>query len=124
MQLPMWLVQALKSGGVSLFTAGAKTLQLKVEKKRIDIDMLDKDFLKDILRAGAEGKGQFTLGNIAKIRGIAEELEKDGFTVTISHKGSIVITLGYGAMPTLSQVITGTNAIEINNLSQLIRLVA
>lgn len=124
MQLPMWLVQALKSGGVSLFTAGAKTLQLKVEKKRIDIDMLDKDFLKDILRVGAEGKGQFTLGNIAKIRGIAEELEKDGFTVTISHKGSIVITLGYGAMPTLSQVITGTNAIEINNLSQLIRLVA
>jgi len=120
----MWLVQALKSGGVSLFTAGAKTLQLKVEKKRIDIDMLDKDFLKDILRVGAEGKGQFTLGNIAKIRGIAEELEKDGFTVTISHKGSIVITLGYGAMPTLSQVITGTNAIEINNLSQLIRLVA
>jgi len=124
LQLPMWLVQALKSGGVSLFTAGAKTLQLKVEKKRIDIDMLDKDFLKDILRVGAEGKGQFTLGNIAKIRGIAEELEKDGFTVTISHKGSIVITLGYGAMPTLSQVITGTNAIEINNLSQLIRLVA
>jgi len=124
LQLPMWLVQALKSGGVSLFTAGAKTLQLKVEKKRIDIDMLDKDFLKDILRVGAEGKGQFTLGNIAKIRGIAEELEKDGFTVTISHKGSIVITLGYGAMPRLSQVITGTNAIEINNLSQLIRLVA
>jgi hypothetical protein len=124
LQLPMWLVHALKSGGVSLFTAGAKTLQLKVEKKRIDIDMLDKDFLKDILRVGAEGKGQFTLGNIAKIRGIAEELEKDGFTVTISHKGSIVITLGYGAMPTLSQVITGTNAIELNNLSQLIRLVA
>ena len=124
MQLPMWLVKTLKSGEVSLFTTGAKTLQLKIGKKRIDIDMLDKDFLKDILRIGAEGRGQFTLGNIAKIRSIAEELENDGFTVTISHKGSNVITLGYGAKPTLSQVITGTNAIEINNLSQLIQLVA
>lgn len=120
----MWLVKTLKSGEVSLFTTGAKTLQLKVGKKRIDIDMFDKDFLKDILRIGAEGKGQFTLGNIAKIRSIAEELEKDGFTVTLSHKGSIVVTLGYGAKPTLSQVITGTNAIEINNLGQLIQLVA
>ena len=120
----MWLVQALKSGEVSLSTAGVKTLQLKVEKKRIDIDMLDKDLLKDILSVGAEGKGLSALGNIAKIRSIAEELERDGFTVTVSHKGSIVITLGYGAKPTLSQMITGTNAIEINSLSQLIRLVA
>ena len=124
MQLPMWLVHALRSGGVSLFTAGKKTLQLKVEKKRIDINILDKDFLKDMLRVAAEGKGRFALENIAKIRSIAEELEKDGFTVTISHKGSIVITLGYGAKPTLSQAITRTNTIEINSLSHLIRLVA
>jgi len=120
----MWLIQALRSGEVSLFTAGIKTLQLKVEKKRIDIDILDKDFLKEILRVGAEGKGQSTSGNIARIRSIAEELKKDESTVTISHKGSIVITLGYGAKPTLSQIITRTNAIEINNLGQFIRFVA
>jgi hypothetical protein len=34
-----------------------------------------------------------------------------------------VLTLGSGANPTLSKLVTRTNAIEINNLSKLIQLV-
>ena len=119
----MWLVHALKSGEASLFTDGMKTLQLKVENKKIDVNLMNKELLKDILRVGVEAKGKSPLGRLTQLKNIAKELKRDGLTITISHKGCILLTLGSGANPTLSQVVTRTNAIEINNLSKLIRLV-
>ena len=53
----MWLVRALKSGEFSLFTDGMKTLQLKVENKVIDVNLMNKEFLKDILRVEVGAKG-------------------------------------------------------------------
>ncbi|MFQ6080234.1 MAG: hypothetical protein ACE5OW_01025 [Candidatus Bathyarchaeia archaeon] len=123
MQIPMWLVHALKSGEFSLFTDETKTLQLKVENKKIDVNIMNKELLKDILRVGVEAKGKSLLGRLTELKNVAEELKRDGLTITISHKGCIVLTLGSGANPTLSQSVTRTNAIEINNLSKLIRLI-
>jgi hypothetical protein len=119
----MWLVRALKSGGVSFFTGGVETLQLKIEDKKIDVNLLDKELLKDILTVGVEAKGKSPLGRLTQLKNIAEELKRDGLTITISHKGCVVLTLGSGANPTISQLVTRTNAIEINNPSKLIQLV-
>jgi len=119
----MWLVHALKSGEVSLFTNGMKTLQLKVENKKIDVNLMNKELLKITLRVGVEAKGKSLLERLTHLQNIARELKREGLTITISHKGCIVLTLGSGANPTLSQLLTRTNAIEINNLSKLIQLV-
>ena len=119
----MWLVHALKSGEASLFTDGIKYLQLKVENNKIDVNLMNKELLKDILEVIVESKGKSLLGKITQLKNIAEELKKNGLTITISHKGSIVLTLGSGVNPTLSQLVTRTNAMEINNLGKLIRLV-
>jgi hypothetical protein len=119
----MWLVHAFKSGEASLFTDGMKTLQLKVENKKIDVNLINKELLKTILRVEVGAKGKSLQERLTLPKNIAEELKRDGLTITISYKGCIVLTLGSGANPTLSKLVTRTNAIEINNLSKLIQLV-
>lgn len=119
----MWLVHALKSGEASLFTDGKKTLQLKVEDKKIDVNLMNKELLKDILKVGVETKGKSILERLKQLKNTAKGLKREGLTITISHKSCVVLTLGSGANPTLSQSVTRTNAIEINNLSKLIQMV-
>ncbi len=119
----MWLVHILKSGEVSVFTDNMKTLQLKVENRKIDVNLMNKELLKTILRVGVEAKGKSLLERLTQLKNIAKELKRDGLTITISHRGCIVLTLGSGANPTFSQLVTRTNAIEINNLSKLMQLV-
>lgn len=122
MQLPTWLGHVLKSGEVSLFTNELKAFQLKVENKKIDLNIIDKELLKVLLRPGAGTKGKSLLKMITLLRKIAKELKGEGLTITISYRGRTVLTLGSGANPQISQLITRTNAIEINNLSKLIQI--
>ena len=119
----MWLAYALKSGEATLFTKGTKTIHLKVENKRINVNLLNKEFLKDVMSVGVETEGKSILKTLKQLKNIANELKRDELTITISHKGSIVLTLGLGADPKLSKSVTRTNAIEINNLSKLMQLV-
>jgi hypothetical protein len=49
-------------------------------------------------------------------------LRDEGLTVTISYKGTSAVTLGANAKPTISQLVTRSNAIQINNLLKLIEL--
>ena len=121
MQIPTWLGHVLKSGEVSLFTDGVKALQLKAENKKIDVDLINKELLINMLRV--ETKRQVHLSVLTQLKKIAEELKKDELTVTISHEGRIVLTLGSGAKPKLLKLVTRTNAIQINNLSKLMQLV-
>jgi len=120
----MWLVRILKSGDISVFTDEVKTIQLKVKDKNFDINLTDKELLKTMLRAEAGAKGGSILKSLELAKNVAEELKKDGFTIKVSHKDRVVLTLGFGANPTLSQLVTKTDAIEIHNLSELIQLVS
>ena len=118
----MSLVRTLKSGEASVFADGMKILQLKVENKKIDVNLMNKELLKDVLRVGAKTERKSLLGKLKQLKDIAEELKNDGLTITISHKGDILFTLGSGAKSTLSKLVTRTNAIEINDLSKLLQL--
>lgn len=118
MQIPTWLGYVFKSGEVSVFTGGVKTLQLKAENKKIDLNVIDKELLQ-VLRNGV---GKSFLEMLTQLKNIAEELKDNGLTITISYKDGIVLTLGSGANPKLSWLITRTNAIEINDLSKLLQI--
>lgn len=121
MQLPTQIGHIIKSGAVTLSTGNKEALKMRAENNRIDINAIDKKFLKDVVGNMGDGK---SIGNrISQLKGLAEELQNEGLTITVSFKGDLVITVGLDAEPKISQIITRTNAVEINNLRKLVELV-
>ena len=121
MQLPTQIGHIIKSGAVTLSTGNKEALKMRAENNRIDIHAIDKKFLKDVVKNMGDGK---SIGNrISQLKGLAEELQNEGLTITVSFKGDLVITVGLDAEPKISQIITRTNAVEINNLRKLVELV-
>jgi hypothetical protein len=119
-QLPTWLGHVVKSGEVTLFTDNVEALQIKAEDNKIELSIADKKFLKDVV--GSAGSGASIRSMLAQLRSIAGELKDEGLTVTLSYKGDRLVTMGLEAKPKFSRLITGTNAVEINNLRKLIEL--
>ena len=120
MQLPTWLGHVIKSGEITLFTNDTEALQLKAENKKINLNAVNKEFLKDAI--GSMGGGKSIKSKITQLKDIAGELKDEGLTVTLSYQGNLVLTVGSEANPKFSRLVTGTNAIEINNLRKLIEL--
>ena len=114
------LSHVLKSGELQLFTNDEKVLAIKAKDQRIDLNIVDNKFLKDVLRDSLDVKA--FLKNFASFKNIAEELKNENVTITVSYKGIVVLTLGSAAKPNLSQLITRTTEVEINNLRKLIQM--
>jgi hypothetical protein len=119
-QLPTWLSHVVKSGEVTLFTGDMKTLQIKAENSKIDLNTASKEFLKDAF--GTVGTGSSIRSRLAQLKSLAEELKDEGLTVTLSYKGDRLVTIGAEAKPKLSSVVTRTSAVEINNIRKLLEL--
>jgi hypothetical protein len=120
-QLPTWLGHVIKSGAVTLSTNDVEALQIKAEDNKIDVNIDSKEFLKDAL--GSAGTGGSIRSMLAQLRSIAEDLKDEGLTVTLSFKGDRLVTIGLEAKPTLSRLVTGTGAVEINNVGRLLELI-
>jgi hypothetical protein len=120
-QLPTWLGHVVKSGEVTLSTGDTEALQIKAEDNKIELNIANKEFLKDVM--GSAGSGASIRSRLAQLKGIAGELKDEGLTVTLSFKGDRLVTIGVEAKPTLSRLVTGTSAVEINNLRKLLELV-
>jgi hypothetical protein len=120
-QLPTWLGHVVKSGEVTLFTDDVEALQIKAEDNKIELSIANKEFLKDVM--GSAGSGTSIRSRLAQLKSIAGELKEEGLTVTLSFKGDRLVTIGLEAKPTLSRLVTGTGAVEINNLRKLLELV-
>jgi len=129
--------EMLKSGKVTVSANNVKAVEIKAANKKIEINAIDKEFLKQTLAATSGGKkSKGTLGRIKRTVGqiktapsrlgqlkeVAEELSEAGITVTLSYRGDVVVTLGSQAKPKLSSAATGTKAIEINSPRKLIEL--
>jgi len=119
-QFPTWITQVLKSGEVTVSTGDVKALQLRVETKKIDLDIVDKEFLKTALKGGKQRSS--LLDMLGLLKNIAKELKDEGYTITISYQGKTVVTLGSEAAPSFSRVVTRTNAVEINDLRKLLQM--
>ncbi len=117
-----WLISLLESGVASLLSNDVETLRLKVDKKRIDFNLMNKDLLMDLLNSTQVDKGSL-LEKVSLLRSVARELKDEGLTLTIAYQGDLLLTLGSEAKPTFSQIVTGTDAVEINDLKQLMRII-
>jgi hypothetical protein len=120
LQILTFLTQILKSGEIDLSTGNKKLLQLTVKTKQIDLNIVDNKLLKELSSDGMKIKSFREL--LRQLKSLAEELKSEGVTVTISYKSTTVLTLGSGAKPNFSQLITGTTEIEVNNLTKLIQM--
>lgn len=137
MQSAEFIGQLLKSGKVTVSTNNTEELEINIDNKKIDIEAINKDFLKEMLSGIRQydekedaHKGKKTrFGGIKTARNtlnvvkdFAEDLRGAGVTVTLSYKGGVVATIGAGASPKMSSLATGTKAIEINSPRKLIEL--
>jgi len=122
-QIPMWLIQTLKQGKISLQTNGKESFQLQIENNKINLNFLQKEQVKTLLKLEPTMEEKSILKKLKTLKNLAEKLKQNGFTMTISYKGQTMLTLGSQIHPNpISQMVTGTNAIEINNLIELAKL--
>ncbi len=117
------LVQTLKRGEITLQTNGAESILVQIENNKTDLDFARKDVFRDLLGLEAKAEDESIPERLKTLGDFAEKLKEKGLTITISHQKQIILTLGKEAHPTISQMVTGTNAIEINNLIELAKLV-
>lgn len=124
------MAQTLKSGKITLSTHNTDQVEIVTANKRIDINTKHKQFIKEIMAGIREGRRGVSITETLKeapeliktarslreaLIETADELKAAGVTITISYKGDVVLTVGAEADSTLSKLVAGTKAIEINN---------
>lgn len=114
------LAQLLKSGEINLSANDERLIQLIIKEKQLDLNIVDKKFLKELMKDNAKIKSFIELRKYLKT--LAIDLNNNGVTTTISYQGVTMLTIGSNAKANFSKVVTGTKKIEINNLQKLIQL--
>ncbi|MCW3996891.1 MAG: hypothetical protein NWE98_12180 [Candidatus Bathyarchaeota archaeon] len=124
--------QLFESANVTVSANDMSLIKVAVEEKTINIDVENKKFLKGLIKIGRnftkqqspkkEGK-QKSRSALNTARTVAETLEKNGITMTISYKGKLVATLGAEAHSTLLQLVMKTRAIALNSPLQALRMI-
>jgi hypothetical protein len=129
--------EMIESGKVIVSANNVKAIEIKAANKKIEINTIDKKFLKQALAAARDekkGRGRLdhikgTVGQIktarsmlGQLKEVAEELSEAGITITLSYGGDVIVTMGSQAKPKISSAVTGTKAIEINSPRKLIEV--
>ena len=138
MLLTTLLAESIKSGKIKVSQNNTEALEITAQDKKIDVNAKDKEFIKDILsstnKANEQQKGVVskigrgvvgirTVRNVQPIvKEIAEDLRREGLTVTLSLKGDTVVTMGSKADSKMSRFLLGTKSVEINSVRKLIEM--
>ena len=136
MQLVTMIGQMLESGKLKISANGKEDLEVTAVNKRIDVNLKDKEFIKDliaeVLKSRKDGTIQTIKDSPERIKAVksmrdtvietADELRQAGITITLSYKTEIVATAGAQASAGISRLVTGTKSLEINSLSKLAEL--
>jgi hypothetical protein len=115
------LTECLKypSGKINVKAGDKSTFTISFGQSRVSIDIYNVSFF------GMSEDNDEDFGILDKIKTakeIAQILDDHDLTVTILRKGKKVITLGKEAKPTISRLVTGSDDIQIENLTQAIKL--
>lgn len=130
MQLTTLLAETLKSGKITISQNDKPAVEVNVSEKKIDADVVDKDFVKEIISTSRKAttkkgvgeslhRGIDSLREARKsqpvIKEMVEDLCREGVTITVSYKGDRVVTMGAEANSKLTRLVTGTKGVEINS---------
>jgi len=137
MQIVTMIGQMLESGKLTLSTNNKEDLEVIAGNKRIDVNLKDTEFIKDLITSVRKGNKNISTAETDKespqtvkttinmretLIDTANELKQAGITITLSYKANLVATVGAQASAGISRLVTGTKAIEINSLPKLIEL--
>jgi hypothetical protein len=119
------LAKSLKTiiaGAIDINMEGKAALRFEVAKgqERINIDFIHPDVLQM-----AESDTEDRIGLFDKLktaREFSHKLTNNGLTLSFLRKGKEAITLGKGAHPTLSRLITRSDDIQIDSVKESIKL--
>jgi len=136
--LTTFLAESIKSGKIKVSQNDTEALEIVVQDKRIDVNAKDKEFIKDIISSVQEnnkpqkgvidtiGRGVIGLRTVRNVqpmvKEIAEDLQREGMTVTLSFKGDTVITMGFEADSKFTRFLLGTKSVEVNSVRRLVEL--
>jgi hypothetical protein len=124
------LAETLKSGKITISQNDKPAVEVNVSEKKIDADIVDKEFVKEIISSARKSsakkgvgesirRGVDTLKEARKaqpiVKEIVEDLCREGVTITLSYKGDRVVTVGAEANSKLTRLVTGTKGVEINS---------
>ena len=137
MELTTLLVEAFKSGKVTISQNNEPQLEIRAQNGNIDINAIDKKLIKKVISSVQEDstKGGVRLRlqktadiirvarkNQPMVKQMVEDLCREGVTITFSYKGDRVATIGAEADSKLTRLVTGTKGIEINSPTKLAEL--
>jgi hypothetical protein len=133
-QLTTRIAEILKSGRIIISENNVPQIEIKAAEKRIDINVPQKKLIKEILasvreatnRKGALESVRRTVDTLREanrmrplLKEVADDLSREGVTITISYKGQRVVTIGSEADSKLTRLVTGTKGVEINSPRKL-----
>ncbi len=129
------LVATLKSGKIRIIQNEKETVEVNIQDKKIDANVKNKEFLKEIVSGTSEAKKgtvesihrgidmlRETRKSLPLVKELADDLCREGVTITVSYKGSRVITVGSEANAKLTRIITRTKGVEINSPRKLVEM--
>ena len=119
MRIPVWPIRLLKSGLVDVVRDGKEIIRLRTENGVINIDLLD---ITSIGESRVKVDKRSVLRALQELKEFADELRKNGLTVTIANNGKTALKLGAGVNPKFSRLITFSKAIEIKSMIELLKI--
>jgi hypothetical protein len=136
--LTTFLAESIKSGKIKVSQNSTETLEITAQDKKIDVNAKDKEFIKDIISdvrrddksqkgvIGTFGRGVASLRTVRNVqpmvKEIAEDLSREGITVTLSFKGDTVVTMGSEANSKFTRLLLGTKDVEVNSVRKIIEI--
>jgi hypothetical protein len=138
--LTTFLAECITSGKIKVSQNNTEALEITAQNKKIDVNAKNKEFLKDIIISSVHKNddkpqkgviatiergvaGIRTVRNVQPmVKEIAEDLQREGVTITISFKGDTVVTMGSEANPKLARFLLGTKSVEINSVRKIIEM--
>ena len=120
------LAKSLKTiiaGAIDINMEGKAALRFEVDKgqERINIDFIHPDVLQ-LEESETEEDRIGLFDKLKTAREFSHTLTNNGLTLSFFRKGKEAITLGKGAHPTLSKLITKSDDIQIDSVRESIKL--
>ncbi len=110
----------VKSGKINISANEERLIDIRIEDKNIDLNIIDDNFVKEFFQDVSKIK--FLREQLKNLRILAEVLKDEKITISVSYKNTPILIIGSDAKARFTRFFTGTKDIEIKNLQKIIQL--
>jgi hypothetical protein len=116
---------------IVLTSQNKDVVKFDAQNKNINIDIQNKQFLKDMMKMAQEFlpqmsndlKNQAPSNPLEMAKKVADTMKNNGVTLTLSYMGEAVATVGKSAQPTFLHLVTKTKAIAVNSVVKALEMI-